>query len=317
VLQIQDIKISKLINPVVTTGTFDGLHLGHQKVIYETINIAKEKGATPVILTFWPHPRYVLQKGNFSLINTFDEKSKLFKQLGLKNVYYQEFTKEFSQLSSEEYVKKILVDKIGLKTLVIGYDHQFGKEREGGFETLEKLSKKYNFELIKVSAFDFDTTTVSSTKIRNSIENGELDIANSYLGYNYFIAGKVISGFNMGKKIGFPTANIEPGDKLKLLPKDGVYAVFIEINNKMYGGMLNIGYRPTFVEQPKTKTIEVNIFDFSENIYEKLITVYFVKRIRDELKLNSVNELITLMKNDETDSRKILQKGPLILKQLV
>lgn len=307
---IENGDIIKLTNPVVTIGTFDGLHRGHQLVISQTIEIAKKKNGIPVVFTFWPHPRFVLGKGNFSLLNSLEEKKLLFKRLGIKYVYFQPFTKEFANLTSQEYVKNILSDKIGVKTLVVGYDHQFGKEREGKFDTLFELSKLYNFELYKVNALDISSITVSSTKIRMALEEGNITNANKLLGYDYFISGIVVDGFKIGKKIGFPTANLTLDDELKLVPKDGVYAVYIEIKNKFYKGMLYIGYRPTIENQPHIKTIEVNIFDFSHEIYNTPVKVYFAERLRDDIKFKDINELIINLKIDEENSRKVLKEMP-------
>lgn len=300
----------KLKHPVVTIGTFDGLHLGHQKVLAKTIEIANKKNGTPVVFTFWPHPRYVLGNGNFNLINTFEEKRILFKRLGVEYVYYQKFTKEFSNLTSQEYVKNILVDKIGLKTLVVGYDHQFGKNRDGKFDTLGELAKLYNFDLYKVDAFDISDITVSSTKIRLALENGEVSKANKLLGYDYFMSGTVVDGFKIGKTIGFPTANLKLDDDLKLIPKEGVYAAYIEIENSFYKGMLYIGYRLTIENQPYVKSIEVNIFDFSLEIYNTSIKVYLVEKLRGDIKFKDVNELICNLKIDEENSRKVLNEMP-------
>lgn len=307
---IENDEMLKLKNPVVTIGTFDGLHLGHQKVLAQTIALANKKNGTPIVFTFWPHPRYVLGKGNFNLLNTLDEKRILFKRLGVKHVYYQLFTKEFANLTSQEYVKNILVAQIGVKTLVVGYDHQFGKEREGKFDTLENLAKLYSFDLHKVDAFDVDNITVSSTKIRSALDNGDVNKANKLLGYDYFISGTVVDGFKIGKKIGFPTANLKLDDELKLIPKEGVYAVYIEIGNIYYKGMLNIGYRPTIENQPHIKSIEVNIFNFSRDIYNIPIKIYLIERLRDELKFKNIDELILNLKIDEKNSRRILKEKP-------
>lgn len=297
-------------NPVITTGTFDGLHLGHQKVISHTINIAREKNGTPVILTFWPHPRLVLGKGDFNLLNTFEEKNQIFKDLGVEHVYYQKFTPEFAQLSSEEYVKTILVEKFGVHTLVVGYDHQFGKERTGKFETLGDLAIKYGFSLEKVDALNVNSLSVSSTKIRNLIENGNVCESNKMLGYDYSVEGNVVEGHKIGAKLGFPTANIKLSDTKKMIPGNGVYAVYARINEKIYKGALNIGYRPTFPDQLHEKSIEVNLFDFSDNIYNAQITVYFIKKLREELKFNTVDDLISQMHLDKENAKTVLNGEP-------
>ena len=314
---IENGEMLQLKHPVVTTGTFDGLHIGHQEVISQTVSISKKKNGTPVVFTFWPHPRHVLGKGDFSLLNTFEEKRSLFRRLGVEYVYYQPFTKEFSNLSSEEYVKNILVDKIGVKTLVVGYDHQFGKERAGKFDTLGELAEKNNFEVFKVEALDLNGLSVSSTKIRNALEIGNVVQANKMLGYDYFISGTVVEGFKMGREIGFPTANIQLTDDLKLLPSDGVYAVYSEIDGEFFSGMLNIGYRPTIENQPKIKSIEINLFNFSRDIYNMPMKVYFIERLRNEIKFNGLDGLIAQLNIDKENSQKLLLSLPNLLQSLV
>ncbi len=303
--------------PVITTGTFDGLHLGHQKVLSETIRIAKKYNGTPAVLTFWPHPRHVLGKGEFSILNTFDEKKRLFTDLGIEHVYYQPFTLDFAQLTSDEYVQKILVDKLNIKVLVVGYDHQFGKERTGKFETLGDLAKIFNFKLERVEAFDINGLNVSSTKIRNALQNGNVDDANNMLGYDYFISGKVVEGNKIGRKLGFPTANIELSDPLKMLPADGIYAVYSKISGVIYRGMLSIGFRPTFSDQPRIRTTEVNLFDFDRDIYNENISVYFIKKLRNEIKFANQEELKMQMANDKVSSRNILKDQPRFLSRLM
>jgi len=307
---IENGEMLQLTHPVVTTGTFDGLHLGHQKVIAKTMAIAKQCNGTPVVFTFWPHPRFVLKKGDFKLLNTFEEKKILFRNLGVKYVYYQLFTKEFANLSSEEYVKNILVDKIGVKTLVVGYDHQFGKEHRGRFDILSTLAQQYNFDLIKVDALNINGLKVSSTNIRSALKSGNILRANKMLGYDYFISGTVNQGFKMGKKIGFPTANLDLPSNLKMLPANGVYAVYAKIENEFFTGMLNIGYRPTFKNQPRVKSIEVHLFKFSKDIYNVPINIYFINRLRDEIKFNQPDELIKQLYIDMENSKKMLNSLP-------
>ena len=307
---IENGEILKLKHPVITTGTFDGLHLGHQKVIAKTISIAKQKNGTPVIFTFWPHPRHVLGKGSFNLLNTLEEKRLLMSRLGVEYVYCQTFTKDFANLSSEEYIKNILVDKIGVKTLVVGYDHQFGKERTGKFDTLGEFAKQFGFELHKVEALDFNGLNVSSTKIRNALEIGDINQANKMLGYDYFISGTVVEGLKIGRTIGFPTANIKLNDDLKLLPSNGVYAAYAELDGIIYSGMLNIGFRPTIDNKSQIKTIEINLFNFSKDIYNMPIRIYFIKKLRDEIKFNGLEELTNQLKHDKEDSQKLLLSIP-------
>jgi riboflavin kinase/FMN adenylyltransferase len=303
-------EIFHLKTPVITTGTFDGLHLGHQKVLAQTVAIAKQINGTPIVLTFWPHPRHVLKKEDFKLLTTFDEKKQLFSKLGIENVFYQPFTIDFAQLSSEEYVEKILVEKLKVKVLVVGYDHQFGKERTGKFETLGELAEKFNFKLERVIAIDMQGLNISSTKIRNAIEIGNVNNANKMLGYDYFISGIVVEGFKMGRKIGFPTANIKLHDELKLLPANGVYAVYGEVEGKIYSGMLNIGYRPTTENQTHVKTIEINIFNFSKEIYNMPMTIYFIEKLRDEVKFKNIDELKNQLNIDKENAQKLLKSLP-------
>ena len=300
----------KINNPVITSGTFDGLHLGHQKVISHTIKIARENNGTPVILTFWPHPRLVLRKGNFNLINTFEEKNQIFKDLGVEHVYYQKFTPEFAQLSSEEYVRTLLVEKFGVHTLVVGYDHQFGKERTGKFETLGDLALKYGFALEKVDALNVNSLSVSSTKIRNLIEKGSVCESNEMLGYDYYMEGKVVEGHKIGHKLGFPTANILLSDAKKLIPGDGVYAVYAKVNEGIYKGVLSIGFRPTFPDQLHERSIEVHLFGFSQNIYNTPVSVYFIKKLREEIKFNTVDDLISQMHLDKENAKTMLTGRP-------
>jgi riboflavin kinase / FMN adenylyltransferase len=306
VREINDSDKLKLLNPVITTGTFDGLHAGHQKVIAKTIEIANKTEGTPVIITFWPHPRFVLGKGDFSLLNTFEEKKRLFEEMGIEHVYYQKFTTDFAQLSSEEYVKQILVDKIGVKTLVVGYDHQFGKKRTGKFETLGDMAKKFNFQLEKVDVLNMNGLSVSSTKIRTYLENGRISEANQMLGYDYSVCGKVVEGYKKGREMGFPTANISLSDKHKMIPQDGVYAVYASVEKKFYKGMLSIGYRPTITEQPHNKSIEVNLFDFSGDIYNSFISVYFIQKLRNENKYANIEELKNQLMIDKKNAQILL-----------
>ena len=310
-------EFSEIRYPVITTGTFDGIHLGHLKVLSETIRLAKLYNGTPVVLTFWPHPRHVLGKGDFSLLNTLDEKKELFSQMGIEHVYFQPFTKEFSQLSSQDYVKNILVDKLGVKVLVIGYDHQFGKERSGKFETLGELAVKWGFSVERVEAFDLLGLNVSSTKIRNAIEEGKIVEANKMLGYDYFISGKVVKGNKIGRKLGYPTANIQLNDPLKIIPCDGIYAVYVKLAGELYKGMMSIGFRPTFPEQPRIRTIEVNIFDFNEEIYDQKISVFFCERLREEIKFSNIQDLVCQMEKDKIKSLEVLNNPPAFPRKLM
>ena len=307
---IQDFKNSvsngEVRNPVVTTGTFDGVHLGHQKIISRLKEIATEHNGETVLLTFYPHPRMVLfpEDNELRLISTQAEKIELLEKYGVDHLIIYPFTKEFSRLSSVEFVRNILVNSIGTKRLVIGYNHHFGRNREGSLEHLKEYGPVYGFEVEEIPAKDIDHIEVSSTKIRKALQIGDVTTANEYLGHEYSLTGKVVDGKKLGRTIGYPTANIVVEDKYKLIPADGVYAVKVKQAGVMYGGMLNIGNNPTV--NGKHKTIEVNIFDFEKDIYGQDATIYFVQRLRDELKFNGLEELKAAIANDEIESLKIL-----------
>ncbi len=282
--------IIKITKPVVTVGTFDGLHLGHRKVIDFVKQKAAEINGNSVVVTFWPHPRFALNKaGNLKLINTIDEKIDLLKSLNINYLIIIDFTVEFANLTSYEFIKNILFDKLNLHTLIIGYDHQFGKNREGNFDKLKTCADEFGFDIYKVEPLNIKDINVSSTKIRNALFNGDLQTANKYLNYNFFIIGKVVKGKNIGSKIGFPTANIKT-DNYKILPNQGVYAVKIIVDNNEYNGMLNIGTNPTVANDSKLK-LEVNIFNFDKDIYDKTIKIIFYKKFRNEIKFENINDL--------------------------
>jgi riboflavin kinase/FMN adenylyltransferase len=254
-------------NPVVTSGTFDGVHLGHQKILEQIRRIAdREKGET-VLITFWPHPRHVLndQKFTLKLLSTFEEKARLLENSGIDHLVRIEFTQEFSQLTSMEFIQQILIDKIRTHRLVIGYDHRFGKNREGSFEHLKANADRFGFKVEEIDKQEVDHIGVSSTRIRESLINGEVDTAANLLGRAYSLHGVVESGKNLGHKLGYPTANIRIAQPYKLIPADGTYAVHTVHGKKRYQGMLNIGFRPTI--GGTERTIEVHIFDFNQDIY--------------------------------------------------
>ena len=278
-------------NPVVTSGTFDGLHLGHQKILNRLQELAKSKGGETVLLTYWPHPRLVLQPHNngLRLLSTFSEKVSLLREMGIDHLIILPFTEEFSQMSSEAFIGKILVDKIQTKTLVIGYDHKFGKNREGSFEYLQAHSNLFGFDVEEISRQDVDELGVSSTKIRIALAEGDIHTASKYLGRSYSISGLVVKGQQIGRSMGFPTANIQVEDQYKLLPKDGVYAVHVQVNGLRYKAMLNIGDRPT-VEGDK-KTIEAHLIDFQGDLYGLEIAIYFEAFLREEKKFDSLEAL--------------------------
>ncbi|HEY0031330.1 MAG TPA: bifunctional riboflavin kinase/FAD synthetase [Bacteroidia bacterium] len=293
-------------NPVVTTGTFDGVHLGHQKIISRLKVVAAEEQGETVLLTFYPHPRMVLfpDDNELKLLNTQEEKIKLLEAYGIDHLIIYPFTKEFSRLTSVEFVRNILVNSIHTKRLVIGYNHHFGRNREGSFEHLKEFGPLYGFEVEEISAEDIDNIEISSTKIRNALLEGDVETASAYLGHHYSLTGNVRGGQQLGRTIGYPTANIVVEDKYKLIPADGVYAVQVEHKGTNYGGMLNIGNNPTI--EGKGRSIEVNIFDFDKDIYGDDATIYFIKRLRDEAKFNGLNELKAALAKDKENSLKAL-----------
>ncbi len=293
--------------PVVTAGTFDGVHLGHQKIIGELRDLAQSSSGETVIITFWPHPKYVLHPGNpMKLLTTFEEKAELLDKLGVDHLIRIPFTHEFSQMTSVQFVEEILVNRIGTRQLVIGYDHRFGKNREGSFEYLKANAPKYGFEVVEISRKDVDDIAVSSTKIREHILNHQIHLANKLLGRFYKFSGKVVYGQQLGRRIGFPTANLEISDKYKLVPSDGAYAVLLTIEGANYQGMMNIGFRPTVGSI--ARTIEINIFNFEQDIYHRDIEVEVVKQIRSEIKFKDVNELSQRLQQDSQEAKDILRQ---------
>ncbi|MCF6332067.1 MAG: bifunctional riboflavin kinase/FAD synthetase [Draconibacterium sp.] len=296
------------VNPVVTIGTFDGVHLGHQKVILRLNEFAKKHNGESVIFTFYPHPRLVTSpdETNLRLLTTLDEKIKLFEKSGIDHLIIYPFNKEFSELTYSEFVKQVLVDKMKTHCLVVGYDHKFGKNREGGFEYLKKCATQHNFEIEKLEALSVNEENVSSSKIREILQFGNIKLANHFLGYNFTLRGTVVAGKQLGRKLGFPTANIEASDKHKIIPGYGVYAVKVIINKAEYNGMLNIGTRPTFNKNADNRSIEVNIFDFSDDIYGQEITLVFIDKIREEQKFDDIEMLAGQLKKDKTAALEIL-----------
>ncbi|EGV43743.2 bifunctional riboflavin kinase/FAD synthetase [Bizionia argentinensis JUB59] len=284
---------------VITIGTFDGVHIGHKKIIERLVNSAKNNGRKSAILTFFPHPRMVLQKdSDIKMLNTIDEKAAIMKAHGLDYLFIKKFTKEFSRLKASDFVSDVLVDHLHAKKVIIGYDHQFGRNRTANIDDLRKFGEQFGFEVEEISVQDINEVSVSSTKIRTALQDGNVKKANSYLGYNYMLTGTVIHGKGLGKNIGFPTANIHIEERYKLIPKEGVYVVKSEINNKTYYGMMNIGINPT-VSQEKTQTIEVNFFNLDDNLYDSKLKIEMLDRIRDEQKFNSVEALQKQLQQDK------------------
>lgn len=289
----------------VTIGSFDGVHIGHQKVIKKLIKSAKKKNATSVLLTFFPHPRMVLQKDvDIKLINTIDERIQLLEKLGLEAIVIQAFTETFSDHSANDFIKNILINKLNISKLFIGYDHHFGKNREGNFKQLKKYGDFYNFKVEEISKQDINNIAVSSTKIRKAIEKGEVEKANNYLGYPFILTGKVVKGKNLGEKIGFPTANLSIQESYKLIPKMGAYVVKSTIEDKPVFGMMNIGYRPTV--SGKNQTIEIHFFNFNEDLYGKIVQVEVLYFLRNEQKFESVETLQKQLIKDQEKSLEII-----------
>ena len=291
----------------VTIGTFDGVHIGHQKVLKKLVKSAKKNNASSILLTFFPHPRIVLQKDvEIKLINTIDERIQLLKKTGIDILVIYPFDQTFANQTALNFVRNFLVAKLNIAKLFIGYDHRFGKNREGDFEHLKEYGHTYNFGVKEISKLDINSIGVSSTKIRLAIENGEIEKANQYLGYHFMITGNVVKGRNLGEKIGFPTANLFVKENYKLLPKTGAYIVKTIINNNVIYGMMNIGYRPTL--KGKHQTIEVHFFDFKENLYDKTIQIEVLKFLRNEQKFESVQNLKKQLKKDKQNSLNYIRK---------
>lgn len=294
---IQDIKAIQ--NPVLTLGMYDGVHIGHQTIINQLNQIAEEVGGESVLLTFDPHPRMVLQPNcDLKFIYTLDEKEDALDRLGLAHLIIHPFTKEFSQLSSLEFVRDLLVNQIHIHTLVIGYDHHFGKNREGNYEQLEILSKEYGFNLFQIEAVDCNDIAVSSTKVRKALADGNIDYVNQALGLPYTLSGEVVHGDKLGRTLGFPTANLKV-DALKIIPNHGVYSVHVFVDDQKYLGLLSIGVRATVTNSQELR-VEVNILEFDQEIYGKTIRLEFLDKIRDEKKFNGLDELIEAMNNDKS-----------------
>lgn len=283
---------------IVTIGTFDGVHIGHQEIIEKIIEDAQNSDYESLILTFFPHPRMVLaHELGVKLLNTINEKIELLEKIGLSNLIIHPFDEIFSQLSAEEFVAKILVEKLKIKKIILGHDHRFGKDRSASIDDLIIFGKKYNFEVEQISAQKIDQVAISSTKIRTALLEGNIVLANQYLGYQYSFSGKVVKGKQLGRTIGFPTANIQIDEAYKLIPKNGVYIVKSSIDEKIHFGMMNIGNRPTV--DGKNQTIEVYFFDFDKDIYYTSISVTILDRIRDEKKFDSLEDLKKQIEKDK------------------
>jgi riboflavin kinase/FMN adenylyltransferase len=297
---------SRVPNPVVTIGTFDGVHLGHQKILKRIRAIADQIGGETIMITFWPHPRLILhpEEHNLRLLTTFEEKAKLLREFGIDHLLTIPFTKEFSELTSEEFIQTILINTIQTRKLVIGYDHRFGRNREGSFEYLKENIDRFGFDLEEISREDVDDVGVSSTKIRQALEMGEVHIANEFLGRPYELNGIIIKGQQLGRSIGFPTANINIPHDYKLIPCDGAYAVTIDIEGETFNGMLNIGNRPTV--NGSSRTIEANLFDFNGDLYDRRVCVHLKSYLRPEIKFAGLESLQSQLAKDKELARQIL-----------
>ncbi|OIQ23284.1 bifunctional riboflavin kinase/FAD synthetase [Lacinutrix sp. MedPE-SW] len=283
---------------IITIGTFDGVHIGHQKIIKRLITVGNKKHLKPTILTFFPHPRMVLQKdANIKLINTMEEKAALLESLGIKNMIVEKFTQEFSRLTAEDFVEKLLVKKLNAKYIIIGYDHHFGRNRSANIDNLIDFGKTYNFEVEEITAQDINDVAVSSTKIRNALNEGDIKTANTYLGYNFMLTGTVVKGKGIGKTINYPTANLQISETYKLIPKHGVYVVKSTIDGKTVFGMMNIGTNPTV--DGTSQTIETHFFNWEDSLYNKTLKIELLDRLRDEQKFESIEVLKTQLKKDQ------------------
>tara|TARA_B110000008_G_C16971916_1_gene564262 strand:- start:2909 stop:3838 length:930 start_codon:yes stop_codon:yes gene_type:complete len=292
---------------IITIGTFDGIHIGHEKVIRTLVKESLSKNLLANILTFFPHPRMVLNKDSeIKLIDTLKEKEKKLKNLGVNTLIIHPFTKEFSRMSSIEFTRDILIKKLNVYKIILGYDHRFGKNRESSVEDLIQLGIAYNFKVEVIDAKKINSINISSTKIRKAIQTGDVDKANLYLGNYFEINGNVVKGKGIGKKIGFPTANIIIKENYKLIPNKGVYLIKAKIKNRSYYGMMNIGNRPTL--NGKNETLEVNIFNFNENIYGKSLSIFFLNKIRNEIKFDSIEKLSNQLQKDKDYCKVLINK---------
>lgn len=301
------VSYSELMNPVITIGTFDGVHRGHLSVIHRLAEIASQVNGETVVITFNPHPRQVLSDDHqFKVLSTFSEKTELLSNAGVNHMVILPFTGEFAALSFAEFVSSILVDKMHAKAIVIGYDHHFGNQREGNFEKLNPLAAQYGVNLYRVDPEEIGNTVISSTKIRNALLSGKISEANKWLGYEYSVSGSVIVGNMIGRNIGYPTANIQPDDNAKLIPARGVYAATVCHEGQEYIGMLNIGIRPTIENQKET--IEVHILNFNGDIYGHDLKIVFHEFIREEKKFRNLEELKAAIDNDRLAIMKIFDE---------
>ncbi len=307
---IDDISdLQSLANPVVTSGTFDGVHIGHQKILQRIKALARSIQGTSVVVTFWPHPRFVLGNGwgELKLLTTFDEKAQLLADSGLDVLVKVPFTRSFSELSSQHFIQEYIVNRLKTKKLVIGYDHRFGRNREGSFEYLRDHQQQFGFEIEEIPRQDIDHVAVSSTKIRKALQQGEVMVAQKLLGRPYQLRGIITKGDQLGRTMGYPTANIHIAEEFKLIPSDGVYAVRVGLKAGNLDGMMNIGVRPTI--SGTRRQIEVNIFDFDRDIYGQAIEITFVKMLREERKFENKQALASQLGIDKEHALQVLRQS--------
>lgn len=295
-------EFKKLENAVVTIGTFDGVHYGHQKIVNRLCELARTTGGESVILTFFPHPRLILdpENQNLKMINTIKQKAEMLEKMGVDHLIITPFTRDFSNLSPQEYIEDVLINTIGMKQIIVGYDHRFGKDRMGGMAELEAYADKHGFQIELIGEQDINDVAVSSTKIRQALLEGDVAVAATYLGYHFSIEGRVIKGDKIGRTIGFPTANIFLEESYKIIPSDGIYAVTITMDEGMYQGMAYIGQRPTI--NGMTRNIEVNIFDFNKEIYGQTIEMTFLEFLRHDVKFTGLEALKEQLHQDKKDT---------------
>lgn len=313
-LTVRNTKHFRIENPcIVTIGTFDGVHLGHQKILSRLQQLKQRHGLNAVVLTFEPHPRKVLfpEQKDLKLLTLIDEKLDLLEDYGVDVTVVYPFDKDFSNIEAKEYIEEILLKNLQVKYLVIGYDHHFGKDRGGNIKVLQQFKNNYGYEVEEIDALDIDNIAISSSKIRHLLEIGDIDSANNFLGHSYFLNATVIRGKKLGRTLGYPTANLKTESGDKLIPKLGVYLVEVVIENEVHFGMMNIGTNPTTDNDGEVK-IEVHIFDFDRVIYNKVIRINFLKYLRDEKKFNDLKELTFALDEDKTECFKLIEEINLI-----
>lgn len=292
---------------ILTLGTFDGVHIGHKKILEKLIQNTLDHKYESLVLTFFPHPRMILQeRSEIKLLNTIPEKIDLLEKLGIQNLVIHPFDESFSRLTAEEFVSSVLVNQFKIHKIIIGYDHRFGRNRTANIDDLIEFGKKYDFEVEQISAQEIDDISVSSTKIRKALQEGNMSLANEYLGYDYFLTGKIVKGKQLGRTIGFPTANLEIEEDFKLIPLNGVYVVKSIIENRTVYGMMNIGFNPTV--SGKDLSIEINYLDFDADLYNQTIRVSILERIRGEEKFDSIELLKKQLENDKKDTIAYIKK---------